>query len=514
MKANKLKWSSILLLSVYLVTPLISQDTIDNESLPQLPAVELSIEDAIQLVLQKNLTLLRARYDVIQSDSSYRISQKKYAVNLGVGTNYVFQNNPSTSSSTFSGNEATSYGVSANAKKKFSTGTTVSVDVAQTYNATNASGFYIGTTYVPKTPDAWIPSVQLSVQQELLKNSFGYLDRLQDDRFEDEASENRRLIIDQLSGLVVQALVDYWQVSVNIEEVTNATSELESTRQVRNIIARNIRLGLNENFELNQYNALVAGAETHLAQAKQQLIASERKLLRTVNMPPDTKVPGVTNLSEELPEIDRELAIMEALSKRVDYQIAVEALEETNRNINIAENSALPSLTAILSVTGNSRNTDIGGANGEALSLKYPSYNVGLQLSYPLWDEEIKTNLRNANLQRKQAEITAEELRVEIRDEVLDSIDQVELSYTILQNSRKAKTESERSYKKLIAKSRQGRFNSATVKSSFDVLIEARHQELQALVNFNVSLLRLQLTKNEIFENYNVDVEKLIDEVR
>jgi outer membrane protein TolC len=206
--------------------------------------------------------------------------------------------------------------------------------------------------------------------------------------------------------------------------------------------------------------------------------------------------------------------VREALAKRIDYQLAVEALEEANRNINIAENNALPSLKAILSVTGNSRNTQVGGANGEALSLKYPAYNVGLQMSYPLWDEEIKTNLRNANLQKKQAEITAEELRLEIRDEVLDSIDQLELSYTILQNSRKAKTESESSYRKLIAKSRQGRFNSATVKTSFDALIEARHQELQALVNFNVSLLRLELAKNEIFEKYNVDVEKLIDEVR
>lgn len=514
MQPNKFKISMLIFISLSFPGSMISQEKEADNPGPQMPNIELSIEDAIQLVLQKNLTLLRARYDVIQSDSSYRISQKKYAVNLGLGTSYGFQKNPTTSNSTFSGDEITSYGVSANASKKFNTGTTLAIDVAQTYSATNASGFFIGTTYVPKTPDAWIPSVQVSVQQELLKNSFGYLDRLQDERFEDEASENRRLIIDQLSGLVVQALIDYWQVSVNTQEVTNATSELESTRQVRNIIARNIRLGLNENFELNQYNALVAGAETHLAQAKQQLIASERKLLRTVNMPPDTQVPGVTNLSEELPEIDRDEAVREALAKRIDYQLALEALEEANRNINIAENSALPSLKAILSVTGNSRNTQIGGANGEALSLKYPSYNVGLQMSYPLWDEEIKTNLRNANLQKKQAEITAEELRLEIRDEILDSIDQLELSYTILQNSRKAKTESESSYRKLIAKSRQGRFNSATVKSSFDALIEARHQELQALVNFNVSLLRLELAKNEIFEKYNVDVEKLIDEVR
>lgn len=478
------------------------------------PTIQLSIEDAIQLVLKRNLTLLRARYDVLQSDSGYRISQKKYAVNVGVGGSYGKQKNPTTSSSTFSGDENTSYGITATASKKFKTGTTLAIDVAQTYSASNAEGFFIGSTYVPKTPDAWVPSLQVSVRQELLKNSFGYLDRLNDEKSYDESLESRRLIIDQLSGIVVQALIDYWQVGVNEQEVINSKSELESTIQVRDIIRRNIRLGLNENFELNQYNSLVAAAESHLAQAEQQLIMSERKLIRTVNMPAGTKVPGVTNLTEELPTVDRELAVQAALKKRVDYQLALENLEDASRDIAIAENNALPSLTAILSVQGNSRDTNIGSANVDTLALKYPSYNVGLEMSYPLWDEEIKTNLRNSALQKKQAEITAEELRIEIRDEVYDRIDQMELSYKILLNSRIAKSESEDSYRKLIAKSRQGRFNSATVKSSLDNLIEARHQELQALVNFNISILQLDLAKNEIFEKYNVDVEKLIDEVR
>ena len=102
----------------------------------------------------------------------------------------------------------------------------------------------------------------------------------------------RALTINMLSGLVVEALTDYWNVTVQKSSIENAKRELDSTRQVRDIIARNVRYGLHDAYDLNQYNALVAGAETKLARSDQRYRDAVRKLFRTLNVSPDTRVEG------------------------------------------------------------------------------------------------------------------------------------------------------------------------------------------------------------------------------
>jgi hypothetical protein len=48
------------------------------------------------------------------------------------------------------------------------------------------------------------------------------------------------------------------------------------------------------------------------------------------------------------------------------------------------------------------------------------------------------------------------------------------------------------------------------VKFALDSLVQARQGELEALVQYNVALLQFDLARNEIFDRYNVDVEKYI----
>ncbi|MCB1146364.1 MAG: TolC family protein, partial [Leptospiraceae bacterium] len=366
------------------------------------------------------------------------------------------------------------------------------------------------------TPDPPLhrPSLFVTFQQELLKNSFGYNDRRQLEIAENAYKRQRAATIDLLSGLVVQALVDYWTVTIETSALENAKTEADMTRTVRNIIARNIRIGLAENFDLNQYNSLLANAEAKVAATEQNLKVAVRKLLRTVNMPADTQVEGITNLIDTLPDLNAEEALQAAFEKRVDYKNAKLELESLEMQSELAANNALPSITANASLTTQGQNTQLLPALQNSGSLDFPVWVVGLKMSYPLWDKEVKATQRNAECNVTKAKIRMEELTQEIRDDVLNKMENVRLTHEVLMRTRESKEQAELYYNRLMARVRQGRFNSVNVKTSLDNLVANRQRELEALVQFNVSILQFDLAKNEIFERYNVDVEKYLAQVK
>lgn len=480
--------------------------------------IEIPIEKAIELVIKKNLTLRAAKYDLIKTDTAARKFNKKYAPVVSAEGNYSNQKNPPSGSTVFSGTEMYQMDVTASISKLFSTGTLVQLGVTEIYSDSNdqALTMNIGMSEViikPEDPAYHKPNFFIYIQQELLKNSFGYQDRKEEKILKNSSKMQRDSLLYELSGLVVNALVDYWQVTIQKEALKNAEMELKSARYVRNIIARNIRIGLAERFDLNQYNAVVETAESKVALAHQNYAEAVRKLLRTINMPPETKVEGITNLVDTLPSLNKEKALEAAFSKRVDYKNALLDLENAELEVKKFENEALPSLTANFKIASYGQDENITPAWGDTAKLTYPSWSAGIKMSYPLWDEGVKTDVRNAHLHVKQAKINLEDMRQEIRDDVLNKLERVRLQHEVLLKSRNARIQSEAYYYRLMVRARQGKFNSVQVKNALDSVTGARQQELEMLVQYNISLLQFDLAKNEIFEKYKINIERIIKEV-
>jgi outer membrane protein TolC len=93
-----------------------------------------------------------------------------------------------------------------------------------------------------------------------------------------QAEGQRAYTVNLLSGLVVQALTDYWQVTIQKSALENARLEEKSNRQVRAIVARNVSYGLGETYDLNNYNARVAMSTAKVSMTEQSLKNATRKL--------------------------------------------------------------------------------------------------------------------------------------------------------------------------------------------------------------------------------------------
>lgn len=474
--------------------------------------VRLTLEDAIRIVLENNLTLQAAKYDVLMSDTAARKLEKKYApVLLAEGQHLSFSEAPFASNSRGYQHNAV-LGIS----KLFATGTNVGggYRFQELHNEAGTTSFG-GFSFPTPAQTSVFHGYFINFQQELLRNAFGYADRRMDAIARKQAENQRAQTINLLSALVVQALADYWQVTIQKSALENARLEEKSNRQVRAIVARNVQLGLGESYELNNYNARVANAAAKVSMTEQSLRNAIRKLLRTVNMPPDTKVEGITNLVDTLPELNPDKAVAAAFAKRVDFRNAKADVEIAEMQRELYDNLALPSLSAYFNLVSQGTNQFIMFPGfPSAGALQSPQWQVGVRASYPLWDEEIKVNQRNAGMQLAQARIRLKNLEQEIRDEVLTRLEQVKLSYEIFQTSRTSRREAEAFYNKMLARSRSGKLNFQLVGQALENMVANRQRELEALVNYNIALLQFDLAKNEIFERYKVDVEKILEQVK
>jgi outer membrane protein TolC len=142
----------------------------------------------------------------------------------------------------------------------------------------------------------------------------------------------------------------------------------------------------------------------------------------------------------------------------------------------------------------------------------YPQLYAELKMDYPLWNAEIQAEIKAASVDKQSYQIREQQLKDSIRDEIKDRNQLVNTSYSILQESIKTQKETREFYNGLLSRFRQGRYNALTVKTALDALVQSELGVTQAKINYNINLLRYELAKNSVFENYGVDIYRIISE--
>jgi len=470
----------------------------------------ITLSDAIKKAIDNNQDILTGKYDVAMSDTAFEKSQAKYSPYFNASGTISSTDYPDLMqrSGTYPANTK-SVGITSSLSKYFSTGTTIAGGVTNT-NSYNTDFTNLTPPYKKYDMNIYNPVVFVSLQQELLKNSFGYNDRKEEKIQKNNAQIQKDQILSGLSLVVVGVIVDYWNVIVNKTHLDNSALMLQETKKVRRIIADNVRLGLAEQYELNYWNSQIATSEASVSQAEQQYRDALRKFLQTVNMPAEITMQEKAILQNKLPEINSEAAIKKAYSKRADYLGAVKALENAKLQLDIDGNKALPSLTGSLKVSSMDYNSSSGDAYTNTTAAKYPSYEAQIKMTYPLMDSDQKVSERNSRWRVEQTKHQVEKYGRIVKDDVTSKVEKINTNYTLYEKAREARRQAEIYYNSMLLNLRRGRITAAVVRNSLDALINSKEQELRMLVLFNASLLDFEVAKNELFETYKIDVEKYI----
>lgn len=462
----------------------------------------VTLSEYIMLLLEKNSDSLAASYALGMTDTDYQKFQKKYAFYLNGEASATKAKYPDVLASE-TGTGRTEIKAQASVMKMFSTGTTVTAGYSHEYG--DVTGFSTGSDTIDF--DYHKPVVFASIQQELLKNSFGTNDRSTEKILENVAIINRLSAESQLSGVVLQGIVNYWTYVIAKSDYENSRMKLDETIRVRNIVRGNVGLGLAEQFDLNYYNALVAGSEAAAQMSEQEYRDAARAILRSLNLTGDETRFGAVNLYDGAPSANEEAYLALALKQRADYAAAKLGYENARLQAGIYDNTDSPSLVASLSANTLGYGDNSSKAVSNAATAKYPSVTAGIALSYPLGDTEQAVNLRDSRYKVEQARISYEKTERELRDEIKSRVEFATRAHAVLKSAERARTETETYYNLLLANLRRGRFNSVTVKQALDARADSRQSALQARVQYNVALLRLELAANNLFTRFGITVK-------
>jgi outer membrane protein TolC len=201
--------------------------------------------------------------------------------------------------------------------------------------------------------------------------------------------------------------------------------------------------------------------------------------------------------------------VRNALEKRTDIVAARKNLENAFDNQRFARNQTLPTvdLTAtygtvgqagvqIRDVNGQLLPTPIPGGFGDAVSdvfgRDFPSWSIGVNLSYPILNRSAKAQVARARISREQQETSLRRLEIQITQEVRSAARAVDTNFKRVQSTMAARVLQERRLDAEEKRFAAGMSTNFLVTQSQRDLAVAEVAQLRAIADYRKSIVNFE----------------------
>ncbi len=466
--------------------------------------LELSAPKVVRYLLDNNYDVKQALLDYRRTSSQLMRYRGIYDYTVHGSGQYSAIRSSSDANPRVSSKGFSNFSGQAGISKRFSSGTTLSGQV------TASMPSYEEMKMTGKDLDLYQTGFSLQITQELMRNSFGVNDRKGEQKLFNKKIAARNGIRRRLAGLIVNALIAYWNIAVAEENLTTQKISLSSTANIKRIVQRKIPLGLAEREEVSDWSYKVLDAQNRKERAEKFLFDSKLAMRRVLNLSPEVKILLGKTFRKNRPAISLERALKDAFLKRSELQNKRLELKNAGLDYAIAENSSLPSLQ----IKGAYGSTSYDMDNwGKTLGEHNPEYSMGFEFRYPLNGRASLANERDARIAMKYLAIDLKKVESEIRDDIISKVKQCDVDYEIYLRATKARDYAKSYYNLVYRKFKRGRFSALELKLALDSYIRSRQFALKSLVDYNISILRRDLARNVVFENYGIDIDSIFKAV-
>ena len=358
-------------------------------------------------------------------------------------------------------------------------------------------------------------SLSLQFQQPLLR---GF--RLDSARVGLENAERRRAISDiQLEQRIVttEAAVRlaYLNLVASIEGKKVAEQNMNIAQQSLTQSRERVKVGVSPEIEIIQAEAQVASNRERLILADAQIATAEDNL-RSLTLDParpdywQVRLVPTDTIQLTPRDINLDAVIKTALANRLDLIVEQRALEITNLTLDLNRNSTLPAVNLnasylaqgtagtqfefgsgfpppILSQTDRS----FGSALGDTFGGAYPTWSLGVNVSYPIGRSAVKAQYAQGQVLKRQQELGIQQLQLQIVGQVRDAVRQVQNSYQRVQAAQSARQASEQQLEAEERRFAVGLSTTLELQVRQRDLAGARIVELDAMIAYNRALIVL-----------------------
>jgi outer membrane protein TolC len=234
----------------------------------------------------------------------------------------------------------------------------------------------------------------------------------------------------------------YWTFKATIANVGVQQRSLELSQELARQNRIRVEAGQLPPLDLVQAEAEVAQRRESLIQAKASADDAEDHLRRLIMDPGDAafwnaRLDPVDEPPDPEGSPDVDAAVANALNSRYDLARAAHDLENAKTNVDYLDNQRLPDVRLETSYGGNglggvqflrtggfpgsvvgTRDRSFGEALGQAFTPDYPSWSLGVTVSYPLGHSYEDASAARAQVERKQVAARIASLRLEVAESV------------------------------------------------------------------------------------------------
>jgi outer membrane protein len=491
------------------------------------PTVQMSLDDAVRLALERNLDIAVQRLNPQISDISIASIRSVYHPSL---TSTVFtqsQTNPATN--TLGGANVAGAGV-LNDTATYNAGVAQSIpwgggSVAIQFNNSRVSTNSLNNLFNPSYTSFWTGQYT----QPLLR---GF--RTDNTRQQLAVTSINRDISDvQLRATVTNTVSNvrnaYWNYVTALQAVEVARQSLDLAENLVRDNQTRVQVGTMAPIDVVQAQSESATRRQNLVAAvstqRQAELALKRLIVDGTQDPNWNAVLDPTDRPEFRPEpIDLDAAIRRALSERTDIAIAKKNVDANSVTLKYLNDQTLPQadLLAVyglqglggtqLITSGSGVNRDvidrIPGGYGNALSSlfasDYPRWTVQLNFSYPLGKSAQEASVARARVQLSQVEAQLKQMELQVANDVTSAAIDAQNSAEVVQAAQAARELAQRRLEAEQSKFEVGMSTNYFVVQAQRDLADARNSELRAVLNYRKALVELDRSQQTTLQSSNI----------
>jgi outer membrane protein TolC len=467
----------------------------------------LTIDEAVRLALDNNLGIQIARFNPQVQDLSVALARSAWTPSFTTviqGASASTPNSGFLSGATTGQNKTTSGRMLSNVGLFQETPWGGSYSVG--WDSTRSTTTNVFSNFSPQLQS----SLSIDIRQPLLRNFS--IDNL---RQQVILSEKDRDISDfqlqQTIATTSRAVRNaYWDLAyANASLVVQRQSLDLANESLRETNAR-IQIGTTPPIDAVEAQAEVAARQQTVIVAEAQIETAQDNLRALVFNPSSPDFWTTRVVPTELPAfepttVNVDAAVRNALQMRTDLLQARKSLEAADINIKYFRNQTLPDVTATLDygLTGlggtpvarvNNLGIPVGvpagitrsfgSVLGDLFGNQFPSWTVGLNISYPLGHSPQEANLARAQLETTQAETQLKNAELQVVTQVRNVARQVVTGERLVDSTRVARELAEQRLDAEQKKLAAGTSTNFLVIQAQRDLAQARNDELNATLSY------------------------------
>jgi outer membrane protein len=469
----------------------------------------LSVDDAVKLSLEQNLGIQIDRLNPQIQDIAVAQASTGWIPNLTSSLLNTSQNQASTS--------ALSGGQTKVTDSQFSTqvGLAQTLKTGANYSFTWNNGRQTSTNLFTNFDPLISSNIAFNITQPLLRNY--KIDTLRQTL--ETTKKDREAADVQLQSTIISTTRNvknaYWDLAYQIDNLKAQQQSLDLAKRLLADNEKRVQIGTMAPIDIVEAQSEVARNEETVIVAEAAIKQAEDRLRALIF---DPAMPDFWNVtiepSEAMPfaaqAVDVDSAVRRALANRTDVQLSKNTLARNDISIRYYRNQVLPDVSAQATYRSNAvggvflspvsltslgaprsvvATHGFGSVLGDVLASAFPTWTVGLTVSYPLGTSSQETNLAKAKLQYSQEETQLKNLELQVATEVRDAGRQVQTNQKRVDSARAARELAERRLEAEEKKFAAGIQISFFVFQAQRDLAQARTSEIRAIADYNKSLV-------------------------